>query len=178
MSRDDWERKVKKVTKLDPKTRVKCLTPPVREAMGALDQMKQVHGLTPYETHGLAGVKFGIEKWDKDFEYRIFVKDALLREETTFYPERILNDHDWMAVEAYAVDNIGVKSDIVYNGNLFRKNYLGCSRKNKCITRHSDGSIDIDNSCRQKCQDEASEIASFFTTKELKEYRKKTDKMV
>ena len=116
-SKDEWERKIKKVTKLDPGTRIKWNTPPVKEAMYALNQMKVVHGHTPLETHGRAGIRFintfppGTDKWNKNYEYRLFLKDAILREETTLYPERVLDDHGWMSVEAYAIDDTGVDED-------------------------------------------------------------------
>jgi len=168
---------------LDPGTRKIWDKPSIQEAMHALDQIKVVHGHSPMETHGFAGFRFinefppGTDKWDKDWEYRLFLKDALLREETTFYPERILDEQGWMALEAYAIEDTGVNEDIVYKGNLFRKMYLGCSKREGCIKRKN-GPIEINNDCRQKCQNEAVKETGFFTKDEIEHVRKARRTMV
>jgi DNA-binding transcriptional ArsR family regulator len=183
MAKDDWERKIKKVTKLDPGGR-NSFPPPILEAIVALDQIKSVHGHTPFETHGFEGFRFintfppGTEKWDKDYEYRIFLKDSLLQEETSFHKERILDENGWMSLEAYAIENIGIKEDIVYKGNLFRHSYLGCSKRMGCIKKEGNGSMQIDNTCRQKCQDIAIEETDFFTKEEAGHFRKTSGLMV
>jgi len=183
MAKDDWERKIKKVTKLDPGRR-SFYSRPLIEAMFALDQMKAVHGKSPFTTHGISGIRLaelfppGTHEWNKDYEYRIFVKDSLLREETAFEGRPKLDDRGWLSLEAYAIENTGIKEDIVYKGNLFRHSYQGCSERLGCITKHKDGSMDIDNECRQKCQNLASEESDFFTKDELNHIRKASGNLV
>jgi hypothetical protein len=149
-SKEEWERNINRFIKSDSRKRLN-LTPSVQDAMHALDQMKAVDGKTPFETHPQLGLlagaimekRFGVgDRWDKQYEYRIFLKDSLLQEDTCPNPEMIMKEEEWMAVEAYAVEEIGIKEDIVYKGNLFRKEYLGCSKRMGCvkIERASDGS--------------------------------------
>ena len=185
MTREDWEEKVEKATKIgmlrrgDPK-----LTRPMVEAMFALDQIKAFHGHSPFETHGVVGMKFletfppKKDKWDKDYEYKIFLKDAILQEETSYLPEdRKLDEYGWLSLEAYALDDTGIDEDIVYKGHIFREEYVGCSQRLGCVKREN-GVFNIDNICRQKCQDEASDKSSFFKKEELKHIRKTTGLMV
>lgn len=188
--KDEWEQNINRFIKSDSRKRFQYLTPPVQEAMHALDQIKAVHGHSPMETHGLVGIRFistfppGMEKWDKNYEYRIWLKNSLLHEETSFHPEKKMGEHEWMAVEAYALEDIKIKEDIVYKGNLFRKSYTGCSERMGCIKRdsepedHSGHSMNINNACRQKCQDEAAKETSFFTKAEVEHFRKADETMV
>ena len=153
--------------------------------MHALDQIKACDGKTPFETHGVVdGIviekRFGINVWDKNYEYRIFVKDSLLHEETTFHQDLRMSEQEWMAVETYAVEEIGIKRDIVYKGNLFRKEYTGCSISRNCIKwdKPPYSSFTIDNDCRAKCQDESAAKTGFFTKEEVKHFREVNDTMV
>jgi len=191
-SKKEWEENINRFIKSDSRTRFKYLTPDVKDAMHALDQIKAVDGKTPFNTHPQLGLlagaiiekRFGVgDRWDKNYEYRIFVKESLLHEETNYSNQPIMGEHEWMAVEAYAVEEIGIKEDIVYKGNLFRKDYVGCSKRMGCIKRWSasDGSgssMDIDNICRAKCQDGAAAKTGFFTKAEVEHFRKIKDAFV
>lgn len=191
-SKKEWEQNINRFITSDSQMRFKHLTRGVKDAMHALDQINAVDGKTPFETHPQLGLlagaviekRFGVgDRWDKQYEYRIFLKDSLLQEDTCPNPEMIMTEDEWMAVEAYAIEDIGIKEDIVYKGNLFRKEYLGCSRRMGCvkIERAVDGSgssMDIDNVCRAKCQDEAAAKTSFFTKAEVERFRKVKDAFV
>ena len=191
-SKKEWEENINRFIKSDSRIRFKHLTPVIKDAMHALDQIKAVDGKTPFETHPQLGLlagavmekRFGVgDRWDKQYEYRIFLKDSLLQEDTCPNPEMIMTEDEWMAVEAYAIEDIGIKEDIVYKGNLFRKEYLGCSKRMGCvkIERASDGSgssMDIDNVCRAKCQNEAAAKTGFFTKAEVEHFRKIKDAFV
>jgi len=188
-SKDEWERNINRLIKSDSRTRFKNLSPPVRDAMHALDQIKAVDGKTPFETHPQLGMlagaiiskRYGVEgKWDKKWEYKIFLKDSLLHEEATFHQDLRMSEQEWMAVETYAVEEIGIKRDIVYKGNLFRKEYVGCSISRNCIKwdKPPYSSFTIDNDCRAKCQDESAEKTGFFTKEEVKRFREINETMV
>jgi hypothetical protein len=82
-----------------------------------------------------------------------------------------------MSLESYALDDTGIDEDIVYKGHIFRNEYQGCSQRLGCVKR-KDGVFDIDNICRQQCQNEAAEKSSFFKKKELEHIRKTTGVMV
>jgi hypothetical protein len=147
----------------------------LQQAQIALDMMRDFHGKSLIETHGpldgrLLREQFGIGRWDKNNEYKVWLQEVIPRFETATDPDDVFTENEWQAVESYAIENTGIDESVVLKGNRFRKLYFDCSRKKGCVTIEGD-EMSVDERCRIGCLEEASKESGFITVEELKRLR-------
>lgn len=72
----------------------------------AIDQMCIFHGKTLYETHGLVGIgmsqRMGIEKWDKNHEFKVWVEQSKTGEIWYNAGRNKQTDEEWSEIDSYA----------------------------------------------------------------------------
>lgn len=142
----------------------------MKQAQVALDMMRDFHGKTMIETHGEDAEKlkkeFGIDKWDKNHEYKIWLLQSLIRSETAQNPDDVFTEFEWQDIEAYATENSGIDESIVSKGRIFRRIYSEYSQKYDCVKIEGSNLI-IDKDCRIKCLEKAVSESDFLSYDEL-----------
>lgn len=146
----------------------------MKQARVALDMIRDFHGRTVLETHGedvkRKGLRrtIGVERWDKNLEYRVWLQEIVLCCETATDPEAVFTEAEWESLEAYALENTGIDESVVLTGHRFRTLHLNCSRENECV-KIKDGDLKINHECRKNCLKKAVFGSGLFTVDELKQ---------
>lgn len=140
----------------------------------AINQMIAFHDKTLYETHGIVGIgisqRMGIEKWDKNHEFKVWVGQSKTNEIWYRAGRNKQTDEEWSEIGSYARKK-GIEPKVIDATLLYREEFDECMDKyeDKAIDIAKDGSgFSVTGRYVTGCDINSSLKTGFFTEDELK----------